>query len=178
MRTLTRAAVRIILAVMFLQTFFTAINYLVNLSRYSVQSIGLGLLLILGVSVISFVILGLLWWRTDWLVNLLAGRVSNHELIITTTSTDFFCAALRVLGFYLLADAVPALLGLLGHHLYYSGLATYSDSVIAGNIRDLITIGAKIVIGIGLIIGTRGFSKPETRRSDKTVIKETEEKAA
>lgn len=178
MRTLTRAAVRIILAIMFLQTFFTALNYLVNLSRYSVQSIGLGLLLILGVSVISFIILGLLWWRTEWLVNLLAGRVSNHELIITTTNTDFFRVSLRVLGFYLLADAIPALLGMLGHHLYYSSLDIYSDSIIAGNIRDLITIGAKILIGIGLIIGTRGISKTASNRSNKAVIKETGEKAA
>jgi hypothetical protein len=75
----------------------------------------------------------------------------------------------HILGFYLLADAIPALLGILGHHLYYMSLDIYSDSIIAGNIRDLITIGVKVLIGAGFIIATRSASKPAIRRNNKAL---------
>lgn len=162
MRTLVRAAIRIILIYLFLETLFYTIRYCCDIfhiyTYFEPRSRWFDLLVIIGAAVICFVILSLLWWKTDWLVNVLAGKVSNHELIIATSNLDLFKVAIRILGIFLLITSIPALVGLIGYHFSYPDdlFNTYAG-IQPQEIRELIIIGMKILIGIGMILGTKGI---------------------
>lgn len=164
MRTLVRAAIRIILIYLFLETLLYTIRYchdIIHTSTYfEPQSIWFDLLVVIGVAIICFVILSFIWWKTDWLVNVLAGEISNNELIITTSNLDLFKIVLRIFGVFLLIDSIPALVGLIGYHFSYpNDLINTSAGIRPQEIRELIIIGVKILIGFWMILGTKGIYK-------------------
>jgi hypothetical protein len=126
------------------------------------------ILLIVGITVIFYIILTLLWWKTDWLVNVLAGRVSNHELIITSSNLDLFRVAIRILGLYLLVDSIALLIGLIGYH--FSLPPQYLDLAIethANEIKNFFVLGTKIVLGAILLLGFKNIFKTVDRIDDK-----------
>jgi hypothetical protein len=117
MKTLIRAAVRIIIIVMFVMMVkmllvniqWTALNFrdgsIRQISYYQI-----------GLTVDQFgvysAILALLWLRTDWIVRVIAGNIDDSELVISTSNLDLIRVSMQILGMVLLATSIPKLLGL------------------------------------------------------------------
>jgi hypothetical protein len=180
MRTLTRAIIRIMLIVMFLSTLLTFIRYLegilVTLPRAGIQATWFEFFLLIASAIISLMILSFFWWKTNWLVNVLAGRVSNHELIITTSNVDLVKVAMRILGIWLLADSLPSLVGLIGYHIALPPQDIVDKYTHATEIKNWLFAGSKTLVGFWLVLGTRGIYRALDKLWDKTEMVHDEPK--
>ena len=179
MRTLTRAIIRIILIVIFLSTLLGFIRYLENIliviPRTGEHATWFQIYLLFAAFIISILILVFFWWKTNWLVNILAGRVSNHELIISTTNIDLIKVSMRILGIWLVADSLPKLVGLIGYHITLPSSDLLVD-IHAQEIENWITTAGKIIVGFWLVLGTRGIYRAFDKLWDKTEVVHDEPK--
>jgi hypothetical protein len=178
MRMFVRAAVRVILIALCLEIVLYAwrnIVYVVTVfPRMTAEDYWPQILIIIGAAIIGFIILALLWWRTDWLVRLLTGRVYDRELVISTSNVNLMKVAMRIVGIILLVNAIPSLLGLIGYH--FSIPSIYLDDRRPAEIQEGIIIGVKIILGIFLVYGTKGMSKIIDAADDKIHVIKSEEK--
>jgi hypothetical protein len=178
MRMFVRAAVRIILVVLFLQTILATLRYITEPNihnRVTAITHWEPFSTIIGAALISIGILALLWWRTDWLVRVLTGRVYDRELIISTSNIDLMKVAMRILGAYLIVSGIPSLIGNIGFHIALLDsdlLVMYTPDLE----RNLIVPVIQILIGFWLVLGTKGIVKTLNVLDDKVHIIPPEEK--
>jgi hypothetical protein len=180
MRMLVRAAIRVILIFLFLDVIFTCIRYIGEFNVYSlrgeIENIWFQYLIIIGVTIISLVILALLWLRTDWIVHVLTGKTYDRELVINTSNVDLMKVAMRILGIYLLVDGIPSLLGLIGYHFAIKEPDLMGNNYIANEVSKFVIVCVKIFAGIWLVLGTKGIYSIITSIDDKVHMRETETK--
>lgn len=175
MRLAVKACIRIIIIFIALQAFFSFLNYASSMIfNYQVYSEDYNLpfqVAVLAVSaLVVAAVLGVLWWRTNWVVNVLVGRMPERELVVSTSNLDLVRVAMRILGIVLLVFAVPELIGLIGYHFSvqdeFGGTVLYYNT--ADEVRDLIIAVVKILLGVWLLVGTRKIVKAIDKVWDKT----------
>jgi hypothetical protein len=163
MRTAIRAIIRVIIIIIFIQALITLIYSIANVYSYfkwaaEDYNLAVPIGIMVGVMLLATLILFVLWRKTDWLVRITAGEISEKELVITTSNLDLYKVAIRILGMYLVVTALPDLIGLFGYHLTIPRQSDYyilSGEINASEIRELLIIGVRLIAGIVLIIGSR-----------------------
>ena len=162
MKTIIRTTIRIILIVMALQLlsliYNSAMNILVYQQSYNYEYAVHPSFITLALSIAGILVLSILWWKTDWLMRMLAGEISDQELVISTSKPELFDFAIRILGIYLIVKYIPLLMGLIAYrvaaiivpdeHLSYMP-PTYE-------IEWWVKISFYILIGIFLTSGMKG----------------------
>jgi hypothetical protein len=174
MRSLIRAAVRIIIIVMFIlmvkmlliNAQWIAMNWHDSDSQYLYSQIGITA----GQFVVYSAILALLWIKTDWIVRVIAGNIDDNEIVISTSNLDLVKVAMQILGMVLLATSVPVLLGFIAYHfrithLYEELELSVTATQYATELRSFVEYIVKLVLGTWLLLGTRGI----TRAIDKVM---------
>ena len=165
MRTLIKAAVRIIIIFMFVAVFKIVINsaqWIIRGPGINIeQNIYYFIVTIGGQLVIYTLILCLLWWKTDWIVRIIAGNSDDNELVIKTANLDLLKVAMRIFGIFLIVTSIPDLFGLATYHMV---LIPESDLIYtpvqkANGLMNLVTTIVTMAIGAWLVIGTRGITK-------------------
>jgi hypothetical protein len=166
MRLAIKAFIRILLIFIALQTVLHIVNYVHNMLFYHRMypedyDLFLPVIILVAAVLILILVIYVLWWKTDWLVRVVSGRTREKELVITTSNLDLFKVAMRILGIVLLVNAIPTLIGLIGYHFSipqeYREFSSYSQS--AGEIKEFIIVGVKILFGVWLIVGSKGIVK-------------------
>jgi len=166
MRSVVKTIIRIILIVLFLQILFELFQHgasLWSLAQNSTSDIYLRFLYnVLPPPIIASLILGILWWKTDWLVRTLTGDAPDDSLVITTSNLDFFIVAVRILGIFLIVSAVA---DLVGHITYRITFINHYPEEIAQQldinwIRELATGITTLIIGLFLIFWRIKYFNP------------------
>jgi len=168
MRSIIRAAIRIILIVFCVQLVLSLINQIniaiINERRFGYENSSYNVDVEIGILVAAFiigiVILYFLWRKTDWLVRVLAGEMDDSVLTVNTTNLDLISVAIRLLGIYLLATLIPRLIGDI--QFYFSIQEILSDAYAsdkAAAIKPIIVNTITILIGAGMVMGTRRITK-------------------
>jgi hypothetical protein len=166
MKSAVKATIRIIVIFVFIQSLITLINYISNFiyAVHHIYSENYDILFSLAVPIGSLLlgifILYIIWWKTDWLVKVLAGELSDNELTISTSNLDLMKVALRILGIFLLVNSIPNLLGLIGYHYSFpEEMRRFSTEIYANEIKNYIIVGVKIIFGVWLSLGTKDIHK-------------------
>jgi hypothetical protein len=166
MRSITKLIFRLMLVggfLLLLQNFISSLrNTIVTRQAYSSNFV-----LDLSILILSFLIIAFIyfvfWLKTDWVVKLLAGNMDDNSLTITTSSSKLFKIAIRFLGILLVVTSIPPLLGLAGRHLYWASRSPeygiIPSEIEVQEIEEWIINGSTLLIGIGLMIGTKSFKK-------------------
>ena len=181
MRIAIKATIRVILIYIFLSSLVSLISYGVNIfnsHHFYPEDYGFLFtlaLLILGMVLITLILLAL-WWKTDWIVGIIAGDIPENEIKISTTNLDLIKVAMRILGIFLLVYSIPTLVGLIGYHFSLPADSPDFPSVHADEIRNLLVAGVKIVFGVWLLLGTRGIMNTVDKVWDKAHMVRDEEK--
>ena len=169
MRSLIRAAVRIIIIVMFVMMVkMLIVNIQWTAMNFHDESIRQILYYQIGLTVGQFgvysAILALLWLKTDWIVRFIAGNIDDSEIVISTSNLDLVKVAMQILGMVLLATSIPKLLGFGAYHFRILDMVEKLDvpsSAVsrATELESFVTIMVTLLIGLWLTIGTRGIVK-------------------
>ena len=163
MKVIIRTTIRIILIIMALQLlsliYGSAMNMLVYQPSYSYEYAVHPSVITLALSITGILVLAVLWWKTDWLMRVLAGEIGDQELVISISKPELFDFAIRILGIYLIVKYIPLLMGLIAYrvaaiivpeeHLSYMP-QTYE-------IEWWVKISFYILIGIFLTSGMKGM---------------------
>ena len=124
MRSLIKAAIRIIIILFFFKLLYWSINqiyFLIRTREYTdYYNVAVPFIIFIGLTVVGFIILFILWKKTDWLVKLVVGDLNENELVINTSNLDLIYSVLRIFGIFLLITALPELLGLAFYHVRLS----------------------------------------------------------
>ena len=169
MRSLIRAAVRVIIIVMFVMMVkMLLVNIQWVAMNFHDESLRQILYYQIGLTVGQFgvysAILALLWLKTDWIVRVIAGNIDDNELLITSSNLDLVRVAMQILGMVLLATSIPKLLGLGAYHFRILNLVEKLDvpsSAVsqATELQSFVIIIVTFLIGLWLVLGTRGIVK-------------------
>ena len=165
MRSLIKAAIRIIIILFFFQLlrqFLSAISSFTYMSHYSgYEDIAFPLAIVIATGIVAIIVLVVLWIKTDWLVKVIAGDLNENELVINTSNSDLIKTALRILGLFLLITSIPELLGLASYHIRIenelsNAFMSLSPEQKAHLTQEWILLIVKIIIGIWLTTGLKG----------------------
>jgi hypothetical protein len=108
MRSVIKAAIRLLALFFGIGLFFQVLNTLI--SGWQIQDMSViffcELLLIV---VVGFGILFLMWNKSDWLVKVLAGNIDDNTLVIRTSNSELMSVAFRITGFYIFINSLPLL---------------------------------------------------------------------
>jgi hypothetical protein len=166
MRVIIKTAVRVIIIVMALKLLYAGFNLANTVILYQRYELPLPVyifVIVLGLFILGVLLLWLLWWKTDWLVKILAGDIDEQELIINTTNLDLFWLAIRILGVYILVGAVSDLFGRVAYQIYIEnqleGLRFLSPEEQAMEISQWIKVVVTVLIGVFLVSGVKGVCR-------------------
>jgi hypothetical protein len=154
MRSLTKVAIRIILIFLFLNMIVALFNHgssiWIFLPRITGEDIYPQIFILAGAGLIGTLILGILWWKTDWLVKVIAGNIPDDSLVVSTSNLDLFKVALRIIGIFLVVTTIPQLIGLIGYRLSFPSepFEAWGSQQQAVWIKELL-----IIIIVTLILG-------------------------
>jgi hypothetical protein len=177
MRTLIKAAVRLVIILMFFHLFLyigNSLAMLIDFFTVNQFTIFNNHYYYLAVPVIVFVIgvliLWYLWLNTDWLAEFIAEDIDEHEIVIKTSNLDLIKVVFRIMGMYLIVTQIPTIVGLSVSHVilekYTSGIVTS----LVGEIKQwIITVGT-VLIGLWLLFGGKGIVEMIDRQSDNNQI--------
>jgi hypothetical protein len=118
MRVIIKAIIRIIILVLGIQLLFALLGYISSIF-YNTEAFrdDKVFYIISGVDIAGLAILCIIWWKTDWLVKILAGNIDDSALIINISNVDFITVALQIIGVYLVVTSIPDFLGLAVYHI-------------------------------------------------------------
>lgn len=162
MRPFIKAGIRIMIIWLFieafLETFRNISSYwtIIYISNTLDRWVATGFTLI--PFLISVVLLAVLWWRTDWLVRFLTGGQNVNSVIVSTSNVHLVQLAVRIIGIVMVALVIPDLIGLIG---YYAMITDQRDFVWLAEtratlVRQVLEVGVRLIVGIVLLLGTRG----------------------
>ena len=160
MRALIKAAIRIIIIIMFLRLVYSLIQYVSAIFTSLKYTSPIYILGMIAVGLIGILVLYLLWRKTDWLVRILAGNIKDNELVIKTSNLDLIKVAMGILGIYLLVTSVPDLFGLLVYHIHITKVAPdllLMPTEQALEIKQWVTTTITILVGVWLVSRLRGI---------------------
>jgi hypothetical protein len=166
MRSLIKAIFRVFLVIAFFQTIWILINFVSRLytpgniygnfeSTDKLQSLGIAA----GIFIVVTIALVLLWRKTDTIIKMVAGNISDNEIVINTTNSELYRIIMRVLGIIIIVTNVPSFLVTLGYNFLYIKIINdvpYEISA-SGIITELLIRGISILLGIWLIIGNKSI---------------------
>jgi hypothetical protein len=163
MRIIIKAVIRIIILVLVIQllvSLFKDISWVF----YNTEQLGeaffyLGVLP--GVDIAGLAILCVIWWKTDWLVKILAGNIDDRALMINTSSVDFITVAIQIIGIYLVVTSIPDFVGLAVYHIQINDKFpgyNLSEFEVQETKQWVITI-AIFLIGLLLVSGSKWLVK-------------------
>ena len=162
MRSLTKVAIRIILIFLFLKIIVALYNqityYLIYLNRYPSEGYLLEILILVGAGIVGTLILWILWWKTDWLVRVLAGNIPDDLLVVSTSNLDLFKVIIRIIGIYLIVTTIPHLIGLIGYRLSFPSepFESWGSQQNASWIKELLIVIFTLIFGLFLaLIGNK-----------------------
>ena len=176
MRPFIKAGVRIVLIYIFLDMLYSGLNQIfgdwaqINVYGTSGFNPWVPIGFLIAFLAVGTLILGLLWWKTDWLVRVLTGRQNVNTVAINMSESLIIQTAFRITGLVLVVWGLPDLLGVLGYYARINGLnsSLYDLTRDMANVtRWLIADGMKVVFGIVLLVGTRNTMKLLERLWDK-----------
>ena len=153
MRSVVKAAIRIVLIYLFLTALLPLIQFFSVVLADTSDMPGIYTYSYFVFPVVLYIlILCVLWWKTNWLVRFLAGSAPDDSLVITTSNIDLFIVALRILGIFLIVNAIADLIGLISYHfsiheIYPEFIGTNME---LDWIRELATNITTLVIGLVL----------------------------
>ena len=163
MKAIIRTTIRIILIIMALQLlsliYSSAMNILVYQPSYSYDYTVHPSVITLALSITGILVLLILWWKTDWLMRVLAGEISDQELVISSSKLELFDFAIRILGIYLIVRYIPLLIGLIAYRIsiVITSLEEPYMPPIAYEIERWVTTSFYILIGVLLTSGMKGM---------------------
>lgn len=165
MRTLIKAAIRILIIVMTLQMLLSLVNSLVLLFSYppiygefNAPYFWGNLATNIFSFLITILILFIVWRKTDWLVGLIAEEINDTELTINTNNVELITVVVRILGIVLLVTNLRLLVALIGNRWILGSI--YPDVYIQTSVNDMRQWIAAIVgllLGIWLVLGGKGI---------------------
>ncbi len=160
MKTLIKAAVRIVIAFMLYGALMQLIVSIMNILLYKQYGDSGILIYTASVSVVwvaTIVILLFAWIKADRLVRLFAGPIRGNEITINTSNSDLLAAAVSIFGVYLVVSAVTGLAGLYAYH-WIREVLTPPEVINAGwtasEISSAIVHTLSLLIGAGLLWAT------------------------
>jgi hypothetical protein len=158
-RGLITAGIRVIIIFSFLQALIILINniYIFWSGDYTPTKGIFNNILILSIAfLIIFLILWVIWWKAGSVATFLAGNIDENQLVINASNTDLIKTIMRVLGICLIFLTLPTLLGHIAFHIVYKNIN--SDGIHQANeIMWWVTDGARLFIGVWLMLGGRGI---------------------
>ncbi|MFH1032275.1 MAG: hypothetical protein V1767_06920 [Chloroflexota bacterium] len=165
MRSIIKAALRVVIVFAFLEIVASLVKSIGSLLTFrhipDAQDLSTFYVNISIASLIGLLILWAMWWKTDAIVRILVGNISENELVINTSNLDLIKVSMRILGIYLLATSIPDLFGLIAYHIQnvnlYVELNNIDPKLQADEIKWWVTTGVTILIGIWLVLGSRGI---------------------
>ncbi len=159
MRAIIKASIRLIIVYLFISLILVLNNgisqVIINDRNFNFPSdesyVTTGIIAVVIATLVSTFILIVLWLKTDWIVRKLAGEIDERQLVISTSNVDLFQVGLKFLGFFLIFNSIPRVLGQIAFEISLPDepelVVTTSSSVI----RQFVTDGARILIGFGLL---------------------------
>lgn len=103
------------------------------------------------------------WGKTDKVARMVAGKLNESEVVVSTTNARLYALIMSALGVYLFVTAFPKLLGHLAYTLYWSNYQQGSGIMVpletAAEIEGWTTQVLTVAIGIWLIVGRRAMAK-------------------
>lgn len=171
MKTLIKAAIRIIITIGFIWMFISLAGILsssasvVSQPRFSHDPLSYWFIILpLAILLALAAILIILWRKSDWLVAVLAGNINETELVISTTNLDLITVVLRILGICLVLTSLPALAGQLTSYGIMKDLFPSPLDYQARMIENLVKTGGTILIGAWLLFGGKGIVETVNRQ--------------
>jgi hypothetical protein len=163
MKAIIRTTIRIILIIMALQLlsliYGSAMNILVYQPSYHYEFSVHPSFIALALSITGILVLSVLWWKTDWLIRVLAGEISDQELVISISKSELFDFAIRILGIYLIVKYIPLLMGLIAYRM--SAVIAPEEHMFhmpqTYEIEWWVKISFYILIGVFLASGMKGM---------------------
>jgi hypothetical protein len=169
MKTIIKAAIRIIILIIGIRYFFVLVsnlgsalgNYFYS-DDFSAMYHGQSLLtVIIGVTVpiIILWLVGFIFWRlSDWLVKIVSGDQNENNLIINISNSELINVTLQILGVYFIASSIPSFIGSIlsyfrDNNYYMEGLPRFDD------VKAMVIAASSIIIGIILLMGIKRIQK-------------------
>ena len=166
MRSIIKAAVRVIIIIIFvslLKHVISTLQWLITIpNNYMIpQDLPYLIGIVGGPFIIFTLILYFLWRNTDWIVRVIAGNLNDNELVIKTSNLDLVKVFMRIFGIFLIVTSIPELFGLAVYHivLIIPDELMYSPISRATTLMNIVTIVLTMGVGTWLVIGTRGITK-------------------
>jgi hypothetical protein len=165
MRSIVKAVIRIILIFLFLESLLVIIRY-----GGTIWSAGLDspdwyfyryLLILVAVEAIIILFIWVLWWKTGWIVRRFIGETSDDSLVISTSNLNLFIVAIRILGIFLIINALSDIIGNIVYYYTYDKMVpdVVKPELTTTLIRGLSTSGATLIFGLILaFVGTKVFN--------------------
>ncbi len=165
MRFIIKAAIRIIILIMGLRLLLILFNYISSLfydtGIFRDENIFGYLGTFLGVDIAGLIVLGILWWKTDWLVKKFYGNIEDSSLVINTSNIDFITVTIQIIGIYLVVTSIPDFAGLAVYHFQmqtkFPGFDLSEFQV--QETKQWITTSVTFVIGLLLASSSKWFVK-------------------
>ncbi len=165
MRFITKAAIRIIILIMGLKLLFALsqdISWFISDTVIFKEEIVFSYMgVILGEDIFGLIVLCFLWWKTDWLVKLLCGKMDNGALVINTSNIDFITVMIQIIGIYLVVTSIPDFIGLAVYYVQirskYPGFDISEYQV--QETKQFVITGVTFVIGLLMLSGSKWFVK-------------------
>lgn len=165
MKAIIRTTIRIILIIMALQLlnliYNSAMNILVYQPSYIYDYSVHPSVITLTLSITGILVLLILWWKTDWLMRVLAGEISDQGLVINIPKLELFDFAIRILGIYLIVRYIPLLIGLIAYRISIAITSPEEFYIyytpVAYEIERWVSTSFYIIIGVLLTSGMNGM---------------------
>jgi hypothetical protein len=169
MKTIIKAAIRIIILIIGIRYFFVLVsNFSSALGNYYYSDAfsdiyhGQSLITVLiGVTVpiIILWLVGFIFWRlSDWLVNIVSGDQNENNLIINISNSELINVTMQILGIYFIASSIPSFIGSVlsyfkDNNYAMEGTARFDD------VKSMVIAASSIIIGIFLLLGIKRIKK-------------------
>ncbi len=161
MRSIIKAAIRIVIIVIAIDSLARFVNFAgstIYYSRTSPEVFPALSWLLPAIAIILAAIFFLLWRYSDWLVKKIAGNLDENTLVITGTGMDLINLAMRILGIVLVVTTIPDLVGIASAAIvnqnYYSGIPPETQIIYP---KTWITAAMRLLLGAWLIFGADGI---------------------
>jgi hypothetical protein len=161
MRAFIKPVIRIIIMIIGIQLLFALFkdisSFFYDTGIFTEEKVFFYLGIILGVDIVGLAVLFILWWKADWLSNILAGNMDEGALIIKTSNIDFLTAAIQIIGIFLVVTSIPNFIGIAVYHIQIQTQFQGFDLSVyqAQETKQWAITAVTFLIGLLLTLGSR-----------------------
>ena len=162
MKTLLKAAVRILALFVFINLLTVTASFMVVFAGTWTGHRVLPLLIITALFIVETAVLVLIWFKADSLVKLMTGEADDNALVLSATSPEITTLILRAFGIYFILRAIPQIAGLVVYRVMLAGQSTYyyyQNAVSASDAQQWTVQIVTLIIGIALVVGAGRIKK-------------------